>query len=101
MITKPMLLALSLVMLPAAAAAAALAPPGVAACSNCHPKAAAKPGAGDTELRPLAGRSAADITAAMAAFRSGKRPATVMGRIAKGFSDNEIADIAHWYAALR
>jgi cytochrome c553 len=34
----------------------------------------------------------------MQAFRDGKRPATVMDRIAKGFSDAEIAAIAAWYA---
>ena len=39
--------------------------------------------------------------AAMQAFRSGQRPATVMGRIAKGFSEAEIAAIAEWYAAQK
>jgi cytochrome subunit of sulfide dehydrogenase len=32
----------------------------------------------------------------MEAFRQGARPATVMDRIAKGFSDAEIAAIAEW-----
>jgi cytochrome c553 len=89
-----MLFALALVMLPASARATALAPPGVAACSNCHPK-----GGSDTVLRQLAGRNANEIIAAMSAFRNGKRPATVMDRIAKGFTDDEIAAIAAWYAA--
>jgi cytochrome subunit of sulfide dehydrogenase len=35
----------------------------------------------------------------MQAFRSGARPATVMGRIAKGFSDDEVKAIAAWYGA--
>jgi cytochrome subunit of sulfide dehydrogenase len=35
----------------------------------------------------------------MQAFRAGQRPATVMDRIVKGFSDPEIAAIAAWYAA--
>ena len=48
---------------------------------------------------PLAGRDAAEIVAAMTAFRNGTRPATVMDRIAKGFSDHEITAIAAWYAA--
>jgi cytochrome c553 len=34
----------------------------------------------------------------MQAFRDGGRPATVMDRIAKGFSDAETAAIAVWYA---
>ena len=34
----------------------------------------------------------------MQAFRAGQRPATVMDRIAKGFSDAEVQAIAAWYA---
>jgi len=34
----------------------------------------------------------------MEAFRSGQRPSTVMGRIAKGFSEEEIRRIAAWVA---
>jgi cytochrome c553 len=35
----------------------------------------------------------------MHAFRTGAREATVMDRIAKGFSDEEILAIAKWLAA--
>jgi cytochrome c553 len=34
----------------------------------------------------------------MAEFRSGARPATVMDRIAKGFSEDETRAIAGWLA---
>jgi cytochrome c553 len=34
-------------------------------------------------------------------FRAGKRPATVMDRIARGFTDEESQAIAAWYAAQR
>jgi cytochrome c553 len=51
-------------------------------------------------LPSLTGRSANDIATAMEAFRSGKRPATVMDRIAKGFTTDETSAIAAWYAAL-
>jgi cytochrome c553 len=47
---------------------------------------------------PLAGKNAAEIVAQMQAFRAGQRPATVMDRIAKGFSDAEVQAIAAWYA---
>jgi cytochrome c553 len=47
---------------------------------------------------PLVGRHAADIVAQMLAFKSGQKPATVMDRIAKGFTDAEIEAIADWYA---
>jgi cytochrome c553 len=46
----------------------------------------------------LRGQNPAAIVTAMEAFRSGERPATVMGRIAKGFSDDEIQAIATWVA---
>jgi sulfide dehydrogenase cytochrome subunit len=47
----------------------------------------------------IVGRQPAEIIAAMQAFRSGERPSTVMGRIAKGFSEDEIRAIAAWLAA--
>jgi sulfide dehydrogenase cytochrome subunit len=37
----------------------------------------------------------------MQAFRSGQRGATVMDRIAKGYTDAEIEAIADWYQAQR
>jgi cytochrome c553 len=46
----------------------------------------------------LAGHSAEDIAASLAAFRTGARPATVMNRIAKGFSEPESRAIADWIA---
>jgi cytochrome c553 len=69
------------------------APPGAASCSGCHPAAANV----DTPAPRLAGKEAGAIAAAMLAFRSGQRPATVMDRIAKGFSDEEVEAIAAWF----
>jgi sulfide dehydrogenase cytochrome subunit len=69
-------------------------PAGAASCSGCHPANAAAV----TTVPRLAGRDPAEIVALVRAFRSGERPATVMNRIAKGFSDAEIQAIAAWYA---
>ena len=77
--------------------AAADAPAGAMSCSGCHPAHANV----DTPVPRLAGQDPAAIVAAMQAFRSGGRPATVMDRIAKGFSDDEIRAIASWLAAQR
>ena len=55
----------------------------------------------DTPVPRLAGQDAAAMVAAMRAFRTGRRPATVMDRIAKGFSDDEIKAIAAWFDAQR
>ena len=79
------------------AAFAADAPTGAAGCSGCH---AGNPRV-ETPVPPLAGRPAADISAAMIAFKAGQRPGTIMDRIAKGFSDEEIAAIAQWYAGQK
>ena len=86
------------VSLAAAQAASSEPPPGAVACSGCHPAHARVV---ETPVPRLAGRNAADIVAAMQAFRSGQKPATVMDRIAKGFTDDEIQAIAAWYAAQR
>jgi cytochrome c553 len=76
------------------ASAIDIPPPGAAGCSGCHPAGRAV----DTTVTRLAGRNPSDIVAAMEAFRSGQRHGTVMDRIAKGFSDDEIKAIAAWYA---
>ncbi len=81
----------------AQAVPAAEAPPGAGACSGCH---ATDPSVA-TPVPRLAGRKPADIVAALAAFKSGQRPATVMDRIAKGFTDDEIRAIAEWYGAMQ
>src|SRR5207237_1556329 len=78
-------------------ACAADAPPGATSCSGCHP---AKRWV-DTAVPRLAGRNPAEIVAAMEGFKSGALPATVMGRIAKGFSEEEIKAIAAWYGAQK
>jgi len=49
----------------------------------------------------LAGRDSAAIVKAMQDFRSGARAGTVMDRIAKGFTDEEIQAIAAWYATQK
>jgi sulfide dehydrogenase cytochrome subunit len=81
----------------AAPAGAAGPPPGASSCSGCHAPSAAV----ETPVPRLVGRPALEIVAAMQAFRDGGRPATVMDRIAKGFTDPETAAIAAWYAGQK
>lgn len=71
--------------------AAAAAPPGASSCTGCHGTGGPVPA--------LEGRPTTELVAAMTAFRKGDRAATVMGRIAKGFSDAEVKAIADWFAA--
>jgi cytochrome c553 len=81
----------------ACAAGPADAPPGAASCSGCHATSRSV----ETAVPRLIGRNPADVVAAMAAFKSGQLPSTVMDRIAKGFSDDEIKAIAAWYSAQK
>jgi sulfide dehydrogenase cytochrome subunit len=69
-------------------------PAGATSCSGCHSTSVKV----ETPVPPIGRRDAADIVAAMQGFRSGERPSTVMGRIVKGFSDDEIRAIAAWLA---
>jgi cytochrome c553 len=97
MISKHAAVFLALTWLPCGAALAADAPPGASSCSGCHPVSRAV----DTPVARLVGANPAEIVAAVQAFRSGARPATVMDRIAKGFTDDEIKAIADWYGAQK
>ena len=92
-----MIVAAVAVLASAGIAQAADVPPGAASCSGCH---AASPNAG-TPVPPLAGRPASDIVSQMAAFKAGQRPGTIMDRIAKGFSDDEVRAIAAWYQSQK
>jgi len=71
-------------------------PPGASSCQGCHPVAAS-----DGPVLTLSTFTAEQIVTAMQAYRSGVRPATVMDRVAKGFSDEEVQTIAQWYARAK
>lgn len=103
-------LAAALLTIPASlaqqpAAPPAFAPPylddeGVRAmamnCAPCH-GTNGRPAPGSL-LPPLAGQGADAIVEQLKAFRDGKREATVMHQIAKGYSDAEIAALGAWFA---
>lgn len=67
-------------------------------CATCH----GEDGIGRMPDVPnLAGDSTVYLTKELNAYRSGKRDHPQMSIIARGLSDNPIADLAAWYAALR
>jgi len=80
-----------------AADAASMPPPGAASCTGCHASSTNV----ETNVPRIAGRGASEIVAAVEAFRSGQKPATVMDRIAKGFTEAEIRAIAEWLSAQK
>lgn len=65
-----------------------------ASCSGCHVQAATY-----DAFPPIYGRPAAEIREAMLAFRSDERKGTVMNRIAKGYSEEDIGLLAEYIAA--
>jgi len=68
------------------------------ACAICHGtdgRAATK------DVIPLAGLPKDHIATQMRAFRDGKRPATVMHQVAKGYSDAQIDQLATWFASQK
>jgi len=97
MMRRALAAAIGVVAVAAAPVASAEPPAGAAACSGCHPASARV----TSPVPRLVGLDQAAIVRAMQDFRAGKRTATVMDRIAKGFTDEEIQAIAAWYAAQR
>jgi cytochrome subunit of sulfide dehydrogenase len=91
------ILAATVMLTVSSMASAADAPPGASSCSGCHPATVGVA----TPVPRLNGRDAAQIITAMTEFRTGKRPATVMDRIAKGFTDDETKAIAAYFAAQK
>jgi cytochrome subunit of sulfide dehydrogenase len=94
---KAIAAAIGFISIAAAVVASAEPPAGAAACSGCHPASTRV----TSPVLRLAGRDQAAIVKAMQDFRSGVRAATVMDRIAKGFTDEEIQAIAAWYATQK
>jgi sulfide dehydrogenase cytochrome subunit len=94
---KAVAAAIGLLSIAAAVVASAEPPAGAVSCSGCHP-------ASSTVTSPvprLTGQDRAAIVRAMQEFRSGQRAGTVMDRIAKGFTDDEIQALATWFAAQK
>ena len=80
-----------LLLLLAAPAFADEAPPGASACFGCHSAVRA-----NAAIPALRGRDPAEVAAMLRAFREGTAPATVMVRLARGFSEAESRAIAAW-----
>jgi cytochrome c553 len=70
-----------------------------ATCANCHgTDGRAVDGAGNVKLQ---GMDKAYLIEQMTAFRDGKRQATVMHQLAKGYSPAQVEQIAAYFAAQR
>ena len=83
----------------AVSAMAQAAPPSPAmlsnACAGCH---GTNGGSAGLTMPSLASLSMTAIVDAMKKFKSGERPSTVMGRLAKGYTDAEFDAMAEFFS---
>ena len=89
----------------AAALAASLATGGLAAeangpllaqaCAGCHGQS----GEGVASIPDIRGLDPDDFVQIWQDFRTDARPATIMGRIARGYAEAEVAALAAYFAA--
>ena len=83
----------------AVSATAQAAPPSPAmlshACAGCH---GTNGGSAGLTIPSLASQSKTAIVDAMKKFKSGERPSTVMGRLAKGYTDAEFEAMAEFFS---
>lgn len=113
MLASALTLAAALAFLPGAAqaqtppapAAAPVAPPAdgpvsphiAQSCYGCHGPAAQ----GQNGTPAIAGYDRAAFVQAWAQFRANERPASIMNRIARGYSNAEVAALADYFAKLK
>ena len=70
-----------------------------ATCANCH-GTGGKAAAGSA-VPGLAGRPKEELVRTMTEFRDGKRQATIMHQLAKGYTPEQIDILAAWFAAQK
>lgn len=86
----------------AISAGAYAAPPSAAmlsnACAGCH---GTNGGSAGPAMPSLAGQSKEAIVEALKKFKSGERPSSIMGRLAKGYTDADFAAMGDFFSAQK
>ena len=68
-----------------------------AGCANCHgTQGVAQPG-----MPSLAGQPKDVLLKNLLDFKSGKRPATIMHQLSKGYTDEQLEQLAAYFANLK
>jgi sulfide dehydrogenase cytochrome subunit len=75
----------------------ATAPAIALSCAGCH----GPQGTGEGSVPRIAGYDRQAFVQTWSAFRANERPATIMNRIARGFTDAEVAQLADYFASVR
>lgn len=65
------------------------------ACAGCHGTGG---GSAGPAMPSLAGQSKEAIVVAMKKFKSGERPSSIMGRLAKGYTDADFAAMGEFFS---
>ncbi|MDO9483679.1 MAG: cytochrome c class I [Hydrogenophaga sp.] len=65
-------------------------------CAACH---GTNGQLGDEYFKPLAGMPVAQFVRTMTDFREGRRPSTLMGHVARGFTDADLQGMGAFFAA--
>ncbi len=68
-----------------------------AACTACH----ASQHRAEPAMPPLAGAVSDAMVAALLDFKSGRRPATVMQQLARGYDDEQLRAIAAYFSRIK
>ncbi len=66
-------------------------------CAGCHGTDGVSQGAAPS----LKGRNAAGLTSMMKLFKSDALPSSIMGRIAKGYTDEQIKAVSTYFSTLK
>jgi cytochrome c553 len=68
-----------------------------ASCSNCHGTL----GVAEAGNESLAGANKDEMLKKMLDFKTGKKPATIMHQLSKGYTDEQLAALAGYFSSLK
>jgi len=68
-----------------------------ASCANCH----GTMGVAEAGNESLAGVNKDELLKKMMDFKTGKKPATIMHQLSKGYTDEQLAALAGYFSALK
>ena len=68
-----------------------------AACANCH----GTMGKAEQGMESLAGKDKDELLQKMMDFKTGKKPATIMHQLSKGYTDEQLQQLAAYFSALK
>lgn len=68
-----------------------------ASCSNCH----GTNGQAQDGMEPLAGKAKEEMLKKLMDFKTGKKPASIMHQLSKGYTDQELERIVEYYASQK